>query len=119
MRMLGREFTLWFAVIAGALNFVVTFNLTFLSAEQAALIVTFISAVIGAVAAWRTRPIAPQVFTYAVSAAAALAGAYGLHWEQAQVGGFNLLLLSVLALATRHQVSPSEDAHLTGVLGPE
>jgi len=116
---LGREFTLWFAVIAGAINFLVTFGLGFLSPEQAALIITFISAVFGAIAAWRTRPIAPQVFTYAVSSAVALAGAYGLDLTQEQVGSFNLLVLSFLALMTRHQVSPFEDAHKTGVLGPK
>lgn len=118
-KMFRREPTLWFAVIAGALNLLVTFNLDFLSAEQAALWITFINAVFGAVAAWRTRPIAPQVFTYVVSSVLGIAGAYGAHLSQTQVGQLNLLVLALLALVTRNQVSPVEDAHKTGVLGPQ
>lgn len=116
-KIFGREFTLWFAVITAALNLLVTFKLDYLSPEQAADIIALISAVFGVVAAWRTRPIAPQVFTYALSAAIALLGAYGLHFTQEQVGQWNFLVLAVVALITRNQVSPSEDAHRTGVLG--
>lgn len=114
-----REPTLWFAVIAGAINLLVTFNLDFLSAEQASLWIALVNAVFGAAAAWRTRPIAPQVFTYVVSSVLGIAGAYGAHLSQSQVGQLNLLVLAILALLTRNQVSPVEDAHMTGVLGPE
>lgn len=118
-KIFGREPTLWFAAIAAAINLLVTFELDFLSAQQAALMITVVSAVFGAVAAWKTRPIAPQVFTYVVSSVTALVAAYGVHLTQEQVGQFNLLALAVMSLVTRNQVSPARDAHKTGVLGPQ
>lgn len=117
-KIFSREPTLWFAAIAGAINLLVTYKLDFLSADQAALWITLVSAVFGAVAAWRTRPIAPQVFTYLASAVVALVGAYGAHMTQEQIGQWNIFALTIAALITRIQVSPAEDAHKTGVLGP-
>lgn len=116
-RIFVKEPTLWFAVITGALNLLVTYKLDFLSAEQSALWITFISAVFGAVAAWRTRPIAPQVFTYLASSVVALVGAYGVNMTQEQIGQWNIFALAIAALLTRSQVSPAEDAYKTGVLG--
>lgn len=117
-RIFSREPTLWFAAITGAINMLVTFKLDYLSAEQASLWITLISAVFGAVAVWKTRPVAPQVFTYLASSVVALVAAYGVHLTQEQVGQWNLLALAIASLITRNQVSPEQDAHKTGVLGP-
>lgn len=112
-----KEPTLWLAVLAAALNFAVTFGWDGLSAEQAAWINTAVNAVVAAVAATLTRPIAPQAFTYAVTSLAGLLGAYGLDFSQEAVGALNLLVIAVLGLLTRGQVSPTERAPFTGVLG--
>lgn len=113
-----REPTLWFAVITGAVNLLVSYKLDFLTAEQASLWITLVSAVFGAVAAWKTRPIAPQIFTYLASSVVALVGAYGVNMTQEQIGQWNIFALAIAALLTRNQVSPEQDAHKTGVLGP-
>lgn len=104
-----REWTLIFAAVAGVLNWLVGFKFHGLSAGQAALWIAAISAVAGAVAAWRTRPVPPQVFTYAVTALAALAAGYGLHMSQAMVASTATVVLAILALVTRGQVSPVEE----------
>lgn len=117
MKILGREYTLWIAFFAGLLNFLVGFKLPGLSVEQAAWIIAAVNAIAAAIAAWRTRPIAPQLWTYAATTVFGLLAAYGFNFTQEQISGFQLLLLAGLALWTRGQVSPSEDAHRTGVLG--
>jgi len=43
--------------------------------------------------------------------------AYGLHVSQEMVGAVNMVIFAVVALLTRAQVSPEEDAAKTGVLG--
>lgn len=106
MKTLFREPALWIAVISAALGLVATFGLSWLSAGQAALIVAAINAVAAAVTAWRVRPIAPSVFTGAAGAVIALAGGYGLHLSQPTIGAVNTLVIAVLALLTRGQVSP-------------
>lgn len=100
------EWTLVFAAIAGFLNWLVGFKLDWLSPGQAAAWIAAISAVAAVVAAWKTRPVPPQVFTYAVTALAALGTAYGMHWSQEQVASFSTFVLAVMALLTRGQVSP-------------
>lgn len=101
------EPALWIGVLSAALSLVATFGFGWLSAEQAALVVAAINAVAAAVTAWRVRPIAPAVFTGAAGAVIALAGAYGLHLSQPTIGGVNVLVVAVLALLTRGQVSPA------------
>jgi hypothetical protein len=103
------EWTLIVGVIAAVLNWLVGFQLDFLSAHQAAAWMVAINAVAAVVAAWKTRPIPPQIFTYLIASLAALGGAYQLHFDQAQVGAFTAVILSVLALLTRSQVSPAND----------
>jgi hypothetical protein len=117
MKVFGREPTVWLAAISGLLSIVVTFGWDGLSAEQASLIVLGINAVFGAWAAWETRPIVPQVFTYAVTSLFAVGAAYGLDVSQETVGAINVALVAVLALLTRSQVSPVDTAPVTGVLG--
>ncbi len=109
LKSLRREPTLYIGVIAAVANWLVGFNLEWLSAEQAALWMTAINAVAGFVAGFKTRPIPPQAFTYAVTSLAGLGAAYGLDYSQEQVGQFNAMLIAVLALLARGQVSPKNE----------
>lgn len=112
-----REPTLYIGLIGAALNWIVGFQIDGLSAEQAALWMTGLNAVLGVWAAIKTRPIVPQAFTYAVTSLAGLGAAYGLDYTQEQLGQFNTLVLAFLIFMTRQQVSPAGDAGKTGVLG--
>lgn len=105
----GREPTLLIAVIAAALSIAVGFNLDWLTATQAALIVAVLNAALGVVNAVSVRPIAPAAFTYFVGAAVALLAAYGLGVSQEAVGTINGFVLAVLAFITRGQVTPAAD----------
>ena len=110
MKIFGREPALWLAVISALLTFGVTFGLDWLTAGQAAAILVACNAAVGVATAVATRPVAPAAFTYAVSSAASLAAAYGFELSQATVGAVNGLVVAVLVLITRQQVSPSTAA---------
>ena len=103
------EWTLSLAALAAVLNWLVGFQLDFLSAGQAAAWMVAVNAAAGLVAAWKTRPIPPQVFVYVIASAAALTAAYGLTFRQDQVATFTDAILAILALLTRGQVSPASD----------
>jgi len=64
-----------------------------------------------------TRPIAPNVYTYALSAVAGLLGAYGLDLSQEMVTSTQSFVLVLFALVSRSQVSPIGDEDKTGVMG--
>lgn len=103
----GREPSLLIGVIASTLSVVVGFQFDWLTAEQAALIVVALNAVLGAINAVSVRPIPPAAFTYAVGAVAALVAAYGFDVGQETVGALNGLVISVLIFLTRGQVTPN------------
>lgn len=109
MKIFGREPALIISTASALLSLAVTFNVG-LTGEQAGAIVAVISASFGAVAAAMTRPIAPTAFTAVVAAGAALLAAYGLNVSAETVGATNAVVLSVLALLARGQVSPREAA---------
>lgn len=104
---MGREPALWIAAITAGLGVLVTLGLDGLSAEQAAAIVAVLNAAAAIWLALLVRPIAPAVFSGAVSAGAALLLAYGLPVPPETVGAVNLVVLTVLSLLTRGQVSPA------------
>lgn len=104
---LRREPTLLIAVAASVLGLVVTFGFSWLTTEQAAVIVALLNAILGVVNALKVRPIAPAAFTYLVGAVATLAAAYGLELGQETVGAVNGVVLTVLALLARVQVTPT------------
>ncbi|MFJ8049793.1 hypothetical protein [Streptomyces luteogriseus] len=105
MKIFGREPALIVSTISAVLSLIVTFNVG-MSGEQAGTIVAVISTAFGAIAAAMTRPIAPSAFTALVAAGAALLAAYGLEVSAETVGATNAVVLSVLALLARGQVSP-------------
>lgn len=118
MKLLGREPTLWIAVISQVVILLGTFGFHLLSGQQAALIVVAINAVFAAVNALAVRPISPVAFTYAVGSIVAVAGAYGLNLSIETVAGINALTIGVLALLSRGQVSPVETAVTNASLEP-
>jgi hypothetical protein len=101
------QWNLVIAAIAALLNWLVGFQWDALSSGQAAAIITGINAVAALVAAWKTRPIPPSVFTYVVSSAAALLSAYGLQVNQEHVSTFSTALIAIMALILQGQVSPA------------
>lgn len=110
MKLFQREPTLWIAVVNAAVILIGTFGLHFVSGGQAAAIVVVINAIFLAINAYAVRPISPAVFTYAVGAVVALLAAYGYNVPVETVASLNVLVIAILALLTRGQVSPQETA---------
>lgn len=108
MRIFGREPVVVLNTLAAALGLIVSLGVTSLTAEQAGAIVGGTTALLGAVAAAVTRPIAPQAFTTLVAAGGVLVAAFGYEVSQGTLGAINTLVLAALTLLTRVQVSPSK-----------
>ncbi|MFK8850517.1 hypothetical protein [Streptomyces sp. Ac-502] len=116
MKIFGREPVVILNTLSALLGLIVSLGITSLTAEQAGAIVGAVTAVLGAIAAALTRPIAPQAFTVAVAAGVTLVATFGYEVSQPTVGAINTLVLAVLTLLTRSQVSPaSPSAPLRGV----
>lgn len=109
-KLFQREPTLWIAVINAVVILVGTFGLRFVDGDQAGLIVAVINAIFGCITAYAVRPISPVAFTYAIGAIVALAAAYGLAVPPETVASLNVLVIALLALLSRGQVSPQETA---------
>jgi hypothetical protein len=104
-----REPTAYLAVLQAALAVVVTFAWDGLSAEQAALITAFVGAVCAAANAALVRPIVPGAFVQLVGSGAALLAAYGLNLPTETVGTIQALVVAVVAMQARQQVTPVAD----------
>lgn len=105
MRILGREPALWLNTLAAVLGLIVTFNVG-LSAEEAGWTVAGVSAVLGAIAAALTRPIAVQAFTTLVATVASAVSAFGFEVAPTTTAAVNGTALAVLMFVTRGQVTP-------------
>lgn len=101
-----REPALIIGAVSAALSLLVALNFHGLSSEQAALIVAAITAVGGVITAVATRPIAPAAFTALVAAVAALLAGFHFNLDPGTVAAVNGVVLAILALITRHQVTP-------------
>jgi hypothetical protein len=108
MKILGREPVVVLNVLSAVLGLIVTLGISPLSKEMAGGIVAFVTAVLGGIAAWKTRPVAPQAFTAIVAAGAVLIGTFGYEVSQETIGAINTAALALLTLLTRVQVSPAE-----------
>jgi len=108
MKVFGREPVVVLNALSAVLGLIVSLGVTSLSAETAGGIVAVVSAILGAIAAAMTRPIAPQAFTAVVATSAVLVGTFGYEVTQETVGAINLVVLSILTLLTRGQVTPSK-----------
>lgn len=107
-KILGREPTLWIAVLNAVVLGAATLGFRFLDNDQAGFIVAAINAVMGAINAYFVRPISPAAFTYAGTAIATVLISYGLEITPEQLASFNAVMIMVLGLVTRGQVSPQE-----------
>ncbi len=110
MKIFGREPTLWLAFLTALLSLAGTLGFRLLTPDLAELWNLAILAVAGAVTAFAVRPIAPAAFTYAVAAVAQLTAGYGLNLTPEQLGMIQALVVPVLALLTREQVTPQNTA---------
>jgi hypothetical protein len=106
MRIFGREPALYLNSLSSVLGLIVTFNIG-LTQDQAGWLVAGVSAVLGALAAALTRPIAVQAFTTLVATLASALAAFGYNVEPTTTAAVNALVLSVLMFITRGQVSPA------------
>lgn len=107
MKIFGREPVVVLNTLAAVLGLIVSLGITGLTAETAGAIVGVATAILGAIAAAMTRPIAPQAFTAVVAAGAVLVGTFGYEVSQETVGAINTVVLAALTLLTRVQVSPA------------
>lgn len=101
----GREPALWLNSLAAILGLLVTFNVG-LTEVQAGWLVAGTSAVLGAIAAALTRPIAVQAFTSLVATVASAVGAFGFEVAPTTTAAINGTILAVLMFITRGQVTP-------------
>ncbi|MGW5633957.1 hypothetical protein [Streptomyces sp. NPDC003832] len=115
MKLFGREPVVVLNTLSAVLGLVVTLGITSLTAEQAGAVVAVVSAILGGIAAAMTRPVAPQAFTAIVAAGATAVAAFGYEVSQESVGAINTLVLAVLTLLTRVQVTPSKPDAPAGV----
>ena len=107
IKIFGREPALIMAAVGAVLAWIATLEFEWLNAGQSTAIITFLSAV---VIALTTRPWAPALYVGVVSAGAALAAAYGLHWSEAAVTGLGTIVLTGFALfGIRPQATPAAD----------
>lgn len=93
--------------IVAAISLAGTLGFALLSPDQAGLWILAINAIAAGIMAWTTRPISPGVFTYLVGAIVGLAASYGLNVTPEQLNGLNVMVIAVLTLITRGQVSPA------------
>lgn len=110
MKVFGREPTLWLAGIYAVLTVLGTTGLAHFTGQQANLTNAAIAAVVGAVNAYAVRPISPVSFTYALAALVQLAAAYGILIPPETLTAINGLVVPLLALLSRGQVSPADTA---------
>jgi hypothetical protein len=115
MKIFGREPVVVLNTLSAMLGLIVTLGITSLTAEQAGAVVAVVSAILGGIAAAMTRPVAPQAFTAIVAAGATAVAAFGYEVSQESVGAINTLVLAVLTLLTRVQVTPSKPDAPAGV----
>ncbi|MER5843677.1 hypothetical protein ABT099_25980 [Streptomyces prasinus] len=106
IRIFGREPALALNTLSAVLGLLVTFNVG-LTEVQAGWIVAGTSAILGAIAAALTRPIAVQAFTALVATVASGVAAFGYEVAPTTTAAINGALLAVIMFITRGQVSPA------------
>lgn len=104
---LGGEPALTVNVIASMLALLVTFKWHGLTEANAAAIVAVLVAGGNVLTAFAVRPIAPPVFTAFVGAAVELVGTYGFTVPIDTVTAIDGVVVTVLALIFRNQVTPT------------
>lgn len=110
MRFFDREPTLWIAGLNAVIMVVGALGLQAFNITQAGLLVVVVNALFAAINAYFVRPISPAAFTYAIAAILAFAGSYGFNLSTELVTQINLVVVPILALLTRGQVSPANNS---------
>jgi hypothetical protein len=116
IRIFGREPALALNTLSAVLGLLVTFNVG-LTEVQAGWIVAGTSAILGAIAAALTRPIAVQAFTTLVATIASAVAAFGYDVAPTTTAAINGALLAVIMFITRGQVTPSSPSAPTRPTG--
>ncbi len=101
----GKEPALIISFVGAVIAALAGMKLEFLNAGQAVALTSAVAAVLIAVT---TRPVGPSLFVAAFTAVAALFGEYGLHWSDAMISGVGAVILAGFALfGIRPQVTPN------------
>lgn len=114
MKIFGRQPALAISVLTSVILLLSTFGFSWLSGDQAGLVIAAISAASGAATAFFTRPIAPSAFTALVGALTAVATAYGFNLSVESVAAINAVVISALGFITWGNVAPRETALTSG-----
>jgi hypothetical protein len=104
-----REPAAWGALAVALVSMLAVFDFPWLQGEHEAAVVAAVDAVVGLVVAFRVRPFAPSSVTYLITAAAVLAGAYGISLDPDVVASFNVAVVGLIFAVTRLQQSPKAD----------
>lgn len=115
MKFFDREPTLWLAGLNAVIMVIGALGFQWFNIAQAGLLVAVVNALFAAANAYFVRPISPAAFTYAIAAILAFVGSYGFNLDDQLVTQINLVVVPILALLTRGQVSPANNS--TGRLG--
>jgi hypothetical protein len=113
----SREPAAWVAVVVAALSIVAVFNWPGLTQEHIPLWTAVLDGVAAIVVAWRVRPMAPSLFTYLITGAAALATGYGVPVPDQLVPALNMFAVALIFAMTRSQQTPVADSKPTVVDG--
>jgi hypothetical protein len=109
MRVFGREPALWISTVAALLAVVGGFGVPALDDGVIAAITAFLTAGAAAFTALHVRPVAPAVFTGAITTGATLLAAFGLDLDQHHVALVSAASIAVMTLIFRQQVTPNDD----------
>lgn len=102
----GKEPALILGFVSAALGLVASVGFHNLGPATVGAIVAVLTALLGAAQAAYTRPVAPAAFVTLVAAVGALVAGFGLHVNPEVIGGVDALVVALLSLLTRGQVSP-------------
>jgi len=106
-RIFGREPALWIAVVQSVLMLLATLGIPGVDGVLAAAVALLLTAACTAWTALAVRPVAPAVFVGVVTALAPLLARFGLDLSDTQVATLSTVVVMVVALLVRGQVSPA------------
>ncbi|MEO7837041.1 MAG: hypothetical protein ABIS21_05315 [Acidimicrobiales bacterium] len=116
MKIFNREPAAIIGAVAGVLTLIVGFT-DFLTDAQAGGIIALLTALAAAWTAWKVQPVAPSIFTGAITTGAALVATWGINITQEQVGMLVAAVAAILtAVVIRPQSTPAADPRPASVL---
>jgi hypothetical protein len=106
-KIFGREPALWIAAVQAVLMLLATLGIPGVDGGLAAAVALLLTAVCTAWMALAVRPVAPAVFVGVVTALVPLLARFGLDLSDVQVGTIGMVVIAVVTLLARGQVSPA------------